>query len=210
MDKKTYRKNLIISVVMLVLSCAVLVTVVFGWFVVTKTPNVDTFRVQVIKRNDTIKLDMGGHEVGFELILEEVIPGDSYEFFLENTGEQVTSYSVYFIDLSDNIEEVHPDLEDLIDMLGVASLDMLGIFSVRVDDEEDFIFLRQLEVENGQLVAARSIELQPLEKKKIFDLKFENRYLDSDTGETIWYDVDVINAFQGIEFGMKILVTEDN
>lgn len=213
MDKNFAKKNLMLSAVMLAISCIVLVTVVFGWFVVTKTPAFDNFEVVVVKRNDKVKLNIGGQEVGYEVVINGVIPGDNYEFFLDNSGEQTASYSIFFTELTDNIAEVHQDLNELILQLGVASLDMDGIFSVKPAEGEEYIFLRHLEREGEQLIVFQSVEIQPEERKKIFDLRFEDRYMDRiEDGETVSYqirdDADIINAFQGINFSIKILVTE--
>lgn len=194
MDEKNYRKNLIFSVIFLLLAAAVMVTVIFGWFAMSKNPEASFF-VSVVSRNTFVRFDLDIDGEGEELRLEKVTPGREYEFKIEldNTGEQESYYNIYFSGISSN----------------VTQYDMEGIFSVK--REGDARYFRELQDEYGKILIAANGSVPPLTKETIiFYLVFENSYMYYDEFDQPVYDdsKETLNVFQGKEFNIRTLVVE--
>ncbi|MDD4003122.1 MAG: hypothetical protein PHE12_02900 [Clostridia bacterium] len=195
MNGKKQKQNLIFSVIFLMLAAAVMVTVIFGWFVISRKPEIAPFNVKVISRNTFVTFELVDIEgEGDELRLEKITPGKQFKFIikLDNTGEQDSYYNIYFSGLSSDIEQY----------------DMEGIFSVKRDEQTNYF--RELDSE-GKILIADNESVPPLtEKTIVFNLVFETAYMYYDEDEQPVYDdsKETINMFQGKQFYINTLVVE--
>lgn len=196
MKIELYKKNIMMSSIMLLLSVIILTTVTFGWFYLNNKPGFNSFDVKVVRFNSliTFDLDLKGTKYN-ELSLNDVYPTKEYEFIIkiENLINLPTTFSVYFYGLLDDLEET-------------GDLHMEGIFKIRVGTEPTSSFFRQ-KMQDGKVMIGEDVALGALEKITFtFYLIFSDCYMYSD--ESITYDPAVINMFQGKEFTIQTLRVE--
>ncbi len=192
-----YKKKIITSLVLLILSLAVLTTVIFGWFSATLTPSISAVDISVVNKNYLVEIAVNADGFGDnEVYLQNVYPGKEYNFTvtLINYDEAGTAnYSIYFNGLSDNINEE-------------LNLDMVGIFKFQVGESAYYFRERitggKVAVTSGTLPVKTGEAAEPVTVN--IKLIFSDYYMNDDL--TLTNDADVINSFQRVIFIIRELV----
>jgi hypothetical protein len=199
---KKLKKKIISSAMLLTFSIAILVTVIFGWFTLSKNSTVSPLEILIRNKNTYVTIDVTPDEENENgYYFNEVCPGKEYVFtvtFINSSPTRSSHYNIYFSGLSDNLAENGVDL------------DMVGIFAVRVENQSLEYFREKIDLSGN--VQVTSGQIPPLTETVLhFSLVFSDSYMDY-VGEekTLFNDRSIINQFQGKQFNIeRLVVTAD-